>query len=644
MKFKKLIYLFLGILAFILVGGFSLLAFLSYKIRDVKEPLIAAFKSRIDGDVKIGDAKVVMFPTGIDLKDVQLFAPGETTPSASIQNAHLRFNLIPLIQKKIETSVEIQTPEIVLRRGKDGKTNMEKIFAPMIKGESKEDLSKLDKLWWKRLAVEELTIDRAHFIATEEGKPDVTELRDLSIKADHIRFESSNAPANIDIHYALPRVSKAPMELKTQMIFDDSRQSLKLQDGKFLWGSMTLDFGGDVQLPQGKQQDVALNLNFSAKDLDLKDLAKNLVEPLAAAGKLSLQGTIQGTAFSPILAMSLDAPSLSLSGKSLSNLHAELKKSAKPVEIKNTSFGIYGGSVGLSGQLIPGPTTAASLNIALKSLSLAAMSGSPGSARLSGNLQMSGSNIQNPAGFSGGGRISAGPFPLPVINLQNKVKVADILTAGTSLGRMVNVGMLSSSANVIGTQVDQVNANVHIAGGNITLAPFSMGNSHFNASGNGTIIQQKSISASGTFTLNSGVTAALLPDPRFRSVITSGKGALSVPFSASGPLADPNISVDSGYLKSLAAKATAMGLTNLLAGGLRPNDMINSALKNTPLGNPNSPLGQILGTSQPPPNSNPPPRTSTRPTSGSKTSTASKNTASKPVSGNKLVDQLFFGR
>jgi hypothetical protein len=77
---------------------FSLLAFVSFQLKDVKTPLITYLKSQIDGDLQIGDAEVVFFPAGINLKDVKLFAPGETVPSATISKAKLRFNLLPLIK------------------------------------------------------------------------------------------------------------------------------------------------------------------------------------------------------------------------------------------------------------------------------------------------------------------------------------------------------------------------------------------------------------------------------------------------------------------------------------------------------------------------------------------------------------------
>src|SRR5690606_12049623 len=128
---------------------------------------------------------------------IQLYAPGETEPTAEIEVAELRFNLIPLVRKKIEGKLNVIKPEIFLRRGKDAKTNMEKIFAPLISGESKERVSAVDQLWWKRLAIDRLRIVDAHFLATREGSEERMELKNLDVAADHIRFDGAREPAKI---------------------------------------------------------------------------------------------------------------------------------------------------------------------------------------------------------------------------------------------------------------------------------------------------------------------------------------------------------------------------------------------------------------------------------------------------------------
>ncbi|HEX5034864.1 MAG TPA: AsmA family protein, partial [bacterium] len=243
--FRSKIWLTIGIACGALAVAFVSLAFyVSHRLRDVKGPLIRALQSQIDGELKVGEAKVVMFPAGLDLKDIQLYAPGEQEPSAKIEVAELRFNLIPLVRKKIEGKLNVVKPEIFLRRPKDGNTNMERIFAPLISGESKERVSAVDQLWWKRLAIDRLRIRDARFLATREGSEDKVELKDIDVSADRIRFDGSRDPAKIKISYSLPQVSKEPMEITTRMRFDEAIQGLRLEDGALLWGETKMDFSG----------------------------------------------------------------------------------------------------------------------------------------------------------------------------------------------------------------------------------------------------------------------------------------------------------------------------------------------------------------------------------------------------------------
>jgi len=653
MRRNKIALAFVSLAALFVVGLVSVFAYLSYRVRDIKTPLLNFLKSQIAGELRIGDAEVTFMPPGIDLKDIQLYAPGEAQPAATIGDAELRFNLMPLVRKKIEARLTIEKPQILLTRGKDGKTNMERIFAPLISGEAEKkaaaSVNPLDEFWWKKIAVDRLRIEDAQFRATQEGREEVTELKNLSVEADHIRFDGGGKPAKLKIRYQMPQVSDRPMELGTQMAFDEASQGIRLSEGAFTWGDLRLDFGGQALLPAAERKDVLLDLSFAAEKIDLKKFGKMLKEPLPADGVLTVKGTVKGTAFAPMIQATLDSPALTVSGKTLSGFHAELLKKEKPIEIQTATFGIYGGSVAISGEALPGPATSANVNVALKSLSLAAASGKKGNpARLSGNLKLSSPNVAKPYSFSGGGNISVGPFPLPVVDLKSKVKVAEILAAGTAAGQMINVGMLSSSANVIGTQIDQVNAAVRIAGNNVTLAPFNMGNGHFTASGNATIAQQKSINGGGTFHLNPGVTARLIPDKMLRGAVTGGKGGLSVPFSISGPLEDPNISVDSGYLKGLVAKATAMGLKNMLMGGIKPDAMLNQALKGTPLGDPKNPLGQILGGGSTTQNTqNTQPRTATTTTRRTSSQTQGTQATTRQRRNENLqrgIEGLLFGK
>jgi hypothetical protein len=426
-------------------------------------------------------------------------------------------------------------------------------------------------------------------------------------------------------------------------------------DGEFRWGDAKMEFGGETLLPSSKRSEVMLDLHFKSNQIDLKKLGKNLKETIPASGILTMSGTVKGSAFEPLLQLVLDSPALEVSDKKLTNFHGEPSKKDKPVHLKNTHFEIFGGKVNLSGQAIPGPTTSATLNIGMKSLSVAEISGKKDQpARLNGNLSISTPNLSDLNSASGGGKISVGPIPIPNVDLKNKVKVAEILAAGTAVGPMINVGMLSNSSNVIGTQVDRIDATVGIQGKNITLTPYSMQNGHFDSNGNASIHQQETINGQGVFHLNSKVTTQLITDPALRAAMTEGKGSLTVPYTISGPVEDPNIQVDRDYLKKLVAKAAAASIKNILTEGIKPEKMVESALKNTPLGDPKNPLSQILkgpsSTStepQPQPTTNK--VTSTQKTTPTSTTTQKQTTTNQTgttskSSKTKIIDQLLFGK
>jgi hypothetical protein len=536
-----------GVLLLSFTGLFGLVYF---KIRDVKEPLINTLQQYIDGELKIEAADVAFFPPGINLKGVKLFAPNDPEPAAIIPEARLRFNLMPLIQRKIETRLTLKEPVIHVKKIRRGKSNMERIFSPLMagdgEGQKKSQVMNLEELWWRRLAIEELNIEMAHFLSSEAGSGVVTELKNIDIQADRIRFESSTRPAEIKIRYELPQFSKAPMELKTKMRFMEAEQAMKLEDGQIRWGPLEVALQGKALLPSEKNKEVQLDLHLEAKNQELQDLNKVLKEKVPVTGKVNLKGTITGTPFAPQFALSADSPDLTVKGKSLNAFHAEFKNKE--------------------------------------------------------------------------GSIRFGPVPLPSVNMKDKIRIAEVLAAGTQLGDMVNVGMLSNSANVIGTQVDQIRANVSIAGGNISLHPFSLGNGHFSASGNGQIIQQKNISAGGTFTLNQGVTRQLIPDPALRRMVTDGRDQISFPFSLSGPLSDPNVAIDNSGFKGKMAGATALILQRqLMGGGINPQNILNAALGNPTTQN----------------------QTTTRQTKTTNTTTTKKR---QGTTGNSLADQLLFGR
>jgi hypothetical protein len=299
------------LILFILAGVFflsftGLFGLVYFKIRDVKEPLINTLKQYIEGDLQIEDAEVSFFPAGIDLKGVKLIAPNDPEPAAIVPEAKLRFNLIPLLQKKIETRLTLKEPVIRLKKYPKGKNNMEIIFSPLMASE-KPKARNLEELWWRRLAIEELSIEKAHFISSQAGSTEVTEFKNIDIQADRIRFESSLRPAEIKVRYEMPQYSKSPMELKTKMKFVENEQAMNLQDGEIRWGPMKVDLQGKALLPSDKNQEVLLNLDLEAKQLQLSNLNKVLKEKIPAEGTVALKGKVTGT-ISP-LSLTLIPPS-----------------------------------------------------------------------------------------------------------------------------------------------------------------------------------------------------------------------------------------------------------------------------------------------------------------------------------------------
>lgn len=559
--------------------------YVSYQLKEVKEPLLAFLKSKIQGDVQIKVAEASLIPPGIKLKEISLFAPGDSEASAFIEEADLRFKLFPLLRKNIDTRIYIRKPKVRMVLGIDGRNNFEKIFEPLLIGQKQKTASVSENLWWKRLAVSKLVIRDAQFSSSEARNATPTEIQDLDVEASDIRLESASEPATIKIHFQLPRMSPEKIKIGVKLYQDPKQEALKIQEGKINWGAAVMNLGGQVLLPNVQRKNVELDLNFSMDDLDLKKFSKMLSKPVAWSGDISWKGSIQGTAFNPTLVLVLDSRSLQMNGKEITKFHSEISKKDKVIEIKKTEMGFLGGWVNATGTLLPEKTISGNFWVNLQALSLAAMTGKAHPAKLSGKLDVKGSDIEDSRSFSGEGNISLGPLPLPLVDLKSKMKVAEFLTDGTLLAKVVNLSFLSSSSNVIGNQIDSVNANISFSGEDIVFNSFRLSNSHFSASGIGSLQKQKNLKASGTATLSNAVTTLLFPDPNFRSALTAGKGALSVPFHVSGSVDHPDFTIDSGYLKELVAKAAAASLKNLILGNQKPMDLLNSALQGAPLGN-----------------------------------------------------------
>ncbi len=608
--FRAKVWIILGVLFSIFL---FFLFYVSHQLKQVKEPLIAFLKSHIQGDIQMKEAEASLFPPGIRLKELRLFAPGDSEPAAFIEEVDLNFKLFPLLffhvsnhqphsgvegeapvalplegetlAPVIDTKIYIRKPKIRMVLGTDGKNNFEKIFEPLLAGQKQKSSGISENLWWKRLSVSKLVIKDARFSSSEARNATPTEIQNLDVEASDIRLESASEPARIKIHFDLPRLSRESVKISLKLQHDPKEEILKLQEGEVRWGAAEMNLGGEVFLPSVQRKNVELNLRFDLDNLDLKKFAKMLVKPLNLAGDVSWHGDISGTAFSPALEMKIDSRTMQVNGKEISKLHSEISKQDKVIEIKKAEMGFWGGLVRATGTMLPEKTISGNFRVDLQSLSLAVITGKPHPARLSGKLDVKGSDIEDARSFSGDGNINLGPIPLPIVNLKDKMKVAEFLTDGSLLAKAINLDFLSSSTNVIGSQIDSLNANISFSGDDIVFNSFRLSNSHFSAIGSGSLQNQKSLKASGTATLSNAVTTLLFPDHNFRSALTSGKGGLSVPFHVSGTVENPDFSIDRAYLKELIAKAAAASLKNMILGNQKPMDFLNSALQGAPLGN-----------------------------------------------------------
>ncbi len=593
---KNLIFLF-GFLG--LFSIFALLFYISNKIENIKEPLITFLKSQIAGNLVIQEAKVSFFPPGIDLQNISVFAPGEEKPSVTAQSGKLRFHYIPWLQDKIQITLYINKPEVIFYKQANGQSNMEQIFAPLLKGAGQSS-SFFSKFWRGKLEVDGIRIKQGKFLIESQGEE--TEIKNIQLKADQIQFEK-NKPAQIQAQFLVPRWGSKDLSLEFPLLLEKEK-TLKVAAGNIRWDELKAEFQGQIGLPDSDQKDPSLNIELKSSP-DFKTLASLAGLP-PGEGNLNLSVHLKGSVFAPVISFEVDSPQLKIKEKKLTNIKLMAQKKEEPFEIEKASFHILGGDIQSSGTvLLKAPS--AQLKVQANNLSLAEISGDKTQrARLSANLNLENKNLKNESGWTGAGAVNLGPFPIPATDLSQKVRVAEILAMATSLDQKINIGMLKSSSNVVGTQIDQIRANINFAGDTVNITSFNLGNSHFTASGSGTLVQQKRINASGVAVLSSAVTAELFPDAPFRNALTEGKGSFSVPFRVTGNLPDPEVLVDQEALKQIIHRATLLTVKDVLLGGVRPQKLIDSAIQNSPLGkifkkqDPNAP--------PPPPAQNPPPQ------------------------------------
>ncbi len=593
----------------VIIGCLLLLFYISHRLNQIREPVLSFLKSQIQGEIQIGEIKASLLPAGLRLKNVKLFALGDREPSATIEEMHLRFELFQFFQKEIDARIYIRKPTLRITSPLNGKNNFEEIFVPLISDSNEINISSKKTVWWNRLKVTRIRIYDASFI-TEEKRNFSPEIESLEISADQIDFDSVQNLSPVKISFHLPRLNRQLIELNFNLRKDPVEKNLQIENGSISWGSAKMKLSGSVLLPNPQRKSVELALEFALLNSDLKKFLNDLKIIIPFAGDLSLRGKIFGSIFDPVIQFIFDSKKLYLSGKEINHLHAEVRKKEKTIEIEKANFGIYGGEVQATGTLIPEKNISGNFNVSFHDLYLSAISGKPHPGRLRGNLKLNSNDILIPNSFSGTGNVSVGPIPLPNLNLKEKIGGAQLLTGGFLFPQLVNLNPLSNSANLIGSQIDSLNSQVSIHGEKISLNPFRFSNSKVSGSGSGEMHSQKTIDASGVATLSSAVTTLLFPDRKFRSSVTGGKGALSIPFRLSGSLENPQFTIEENYLKNLVAKIVGASVQNMIFGDKNHNGLLNPLLKGTPFEN--IPL-------------------------------PSKSDQKKPISPPEIFKQLFFG-
>ncbi len=568
----------------VIIGCLSLLFYISHRLNQIREPVLSFLKSKIQGDIQIGEIKASLLPAGLRLKNVKLFALGDREPSATIEEIHLRFELFQFFQKQIDARIYIRKPSLRITSPSKGKNNFEEIFAPLISDNREKKISSKESLWWKRLRVTRIRIRDANF-SMEDKKTSSKEIENLEISADQIDFDSAENSSPIKISFHLPRLSRELIELSFNLMKDPIEKNLRIENGNIFWGSAKMKLSGLVLLPDLQRKSIELALEFALLNSDLKKFLNDLKITIPFTGDLSLRGKIFGSVFDPMIQFIFDSKKLYLSGKEINHFHAEVRKKEKTIEIEKANFGIYGGEVQAKGSLVPEKNISGNFNVSFHDLHLSAISGKPHPGRLSGNLKLNSNDILIPNSFSGAGNISVGPIPLPKLNLKDKIGGAQLLTGGFLFPQLVNLNPLSNSANLIGSQIDSLNSQVSIHGEKLSLNPFRFSNSKVSGSGSGEIHSQKTIDASGIATLSSAVTTLLFPDRNFRTSITGGRGTLSIPFRLSGSLENPQFTIEENYLKNLVAKIAGASVQSMIFGDKNHNGLLNPLLKGTPFEN-----------------------------------------------------------
>lgn len=182
-KLSKILVIFCVLIVVVLVGLSLFVHFYLTEDR-VKALVIPQAEKALGRTVRIGEVNVGLF-SGITVKDFTVKEKDGHTDFVSTKEFVLRYDLLPLFQKKIVVSkVRLDTPYVQVSRDKDGLFNFETLAVlakaglekPVTKDTGKPSSAALPLA----LTVKEVTVDNAQFVVRDALK----EIPDTDIKAD----------------------------------------------------------------------------------------------------------------------------------------------------------------------------------------------------------------------------------------------------------------------------------------------------------------------------------------------------------------------------------------------------------------------------------------------------------------------------
>lgn len=247
--------------------------------RFVLSQIKQAAADQLDGRLEIESLGLSGF-LEIELRGVQLFAPGDERPVVAIRRVSAQLDLPALVSRRIEvTNVRIEEPAVRFEQDANG-SNLSRAVA--LRHPSTEiDAKSSSRPWGLRLPS----------IALRDGRISVTGIGP-QIAADKLALDASlsgsvvefNVDASLSAHVQEP--ASRPFELKTSMVV--STEHLKLGELSMTLGESNLTANGALQFDISSASIAIERLRVSPDDVAAFAPDVTLLAPVQATGTASL--------------------------------------------------------------------------------------------------------------------------------------------------------------------------------------------------------------------------------------------------------------------------------------------------------------------------------------------------------------------